>query len=78
MHEIHYDNARYFAGTPKGGRLSAAKYDALMKVINITKLIQKEVSFLPLKQHFGRDTESSEEERDDGDMETTYPSSHFH
>ena len=49
-----------------------------MKVIKTVKLTQKKVSFVPLKPHFGSDTESSEEERDDGDLETTCPSSHFH
>ena len=78
MHEVHYDDARYFIDTLKGGKLSASKDDALMKVTKTTKLTQKKVSFLPLKPHFGSDTKSSEEEKDDGDMETTYPSSHFH
>ena len=77
MHEIHYDDARYFIGTLKGGRLFAAKDDALMKISITTKLTQERVSFLPLKPHFGSDTKPSEEERDDGDMETTYPPSHI-
>ena len=76
-HEIHYYDTRYFVDTPKGGKLFAAK-DLLMKVTKTAKLTQKKVSFLSLKPHFRSDTESSKEERDDGDMETTYPSSHFH
>ena len=62
--EIHNDDARYFVGTPKGGRLSAIKDDALMKVTKTTKLPKKKVSFLPLKPYFGSDTESSEEEEE--------------
>ena len=49
-----------------------------MKVTKTTKLTRKKVSFLPLKLHFESDTESSKEEKDDGDMETTCSSSHFH
>ena len=49
-----------------------------MKVAKTTKPTQKKVSFLLLKPYFRSNTEFSEEERDDGDMETTYPSSHFH
>ena len=42
-----------------------------MKVAKTTKPTQKKVSFLLLKLHFRSNTEFSEEERDDGDMETT-------
>ena len=78
VHEIHYDDARYFVDAPKEGKLFATKDDAFLKVTKTTKLTQKKVSFLSLKSHFGSDTESSEEERDDRDMEIIYPSSHFH
>ena len=80
VHEIHYDDARYFVDAPKRGKLFPTKDDALMKVTKTTKLTQKKVSFLSLKPHFGSDTESSEEEEedDDEDMEITLSSSQFY
>ena len=38
LHEIHCDDACYFVDTPKGGKLSATKDDAFMKIIKATKL----------------------------------------
>ena len=77
VHEIHYNDARYFVDTPKEGQLSAAKDNALMKVTKTTKLNQKKVSFLHLKTHFGSDMVSSEEGGDE-DIEITHPSSQFY
>ena len=45
VHEIHNDDARYFVGTPKGGRLSVAKDDTFMKVTKTTKFTPNRVSF---------------------------------
>lgn len=78
VHEIHYDDARYFMDTLKGGKLSTAKDDAIMKVTKTTKLTQKKVLYFPLKPHFGSDTESSEKEVDDASIHATYPSSRLH
>ncbi|XP_039118805.1 uncharacterized protein LOC120254858 [Dioscorea cayenensis subsp. rotundata] len=72
VHEINYEDALYFLDTPKEGKLSAAKDEAFMKVTKTTKLTQKKVSFLPLKPHFGSDTEPSEEEKDHEDIQIAH------
>ena len=49
-----------------------------MKVTKTTKLTQKKVVFLPPKPHFGSDTERSENDEEDENIEITRPSSQFY
>ncbi|XP_039114762.1 uncharacterized protein LOC120250065 [Dioscorea cayenensis subsp. rotundata] len=64
IHEIHYEDARYYLNASKltkGGKLPCPEEVSLIKTAKTTLVLQKRESAPP---HFGSDTESSEDESD--------------
>ncbi|XP_039130916.1 LOW QUALITY PROTEIN: uncharacterized protein LOC120267326 [Dioscorea cayenensis subsp. rotundata] len=61
VHEIHYEDTKYYLGISKGGKISNLMEKTLAKQSNAMSISKKKESALP---HYGSDTESSGDEND--------------